>query len=137
MSKNLALEKVGRARLVYTLMKSGWKVGEAYDDGYDILAHHPVKDRTVFIELKTMDITNRTSAGHLTAPITKTEQVNCTHIVIYVEPEGLFFIARKAEILTSKGNVFAALNKKRQMCKPRAGSRSFARFKNAWNELLN
>ncbi|MFZ4775983.1 MAG: hypothetical protein ACOYM3_11495 [Terrimicrobiaceae bacterium] len=136
MSKNLALEKVGRARLTYTLMKRGWKVGEAYDDGYDILAHHPVNNRTAFIELKTMDITNRTSAGNLTAPVTKTEQKRCTHIVIYVEPDGWYFIARKAEILTENGNVFAALNKQRQLRTPMTCSKSFAKFKDAWDELL-
>jgi hypothetical protein len=41
MSRNLALEKVGRARVAYTMQQRGWKVGEALDDDYDLLAHHP------------------------------------------------------------------------------------------------
>jgi integrase len=36
----MALEKVGRARVAYMLQQRGWRVGEAFDDGYDLLAYH-------------------------------------------------------------------------------------------------
>ena len=83
-----------------------------------------------------MDIENRTKEGNLTAPVSSTERHVCSHIVIYVEPHGWFFIARKGEILTEKGNIFAALNEGRTLRVPREGSKSFARFKDCWDELL-
>ena len=136
MSRNQALEKVGRARLAYALAKRGWQVGEAFDDGYDILAYNDDKKITCKIELKSMDISNRVPNANLTAPVSPVEQQRCTHIVVYVEPEGMFFIARKDRILTPNGNIFAALNAKRQLRTPKPGSKSFAPFRDAWNELL-
>ena len=135
MSKNLALEKVGRAKVAYKLQQMGWLVGEAFDDGYDILA---VKDKKVIckIELKTMDMDNRGPKSNLTAPVSKNEREQCTHIIIYLEPIGRFFIARKDKILTKKGNVFAAINKERNdLTTPRNQSFSFANFENQWQEL--
>lgn len=132
----MALEKVGRARLAYKLMTDGWQVGEAYDDGYDLLAYHQRNNVACRIELKAMDITNRTDEGNLTAPVSPTEQEHCTHIVVYVEPHGWFFIARKDRILTEKGNIYAALNKKRQLRTPRVGSRSFTPYKDQWSQLF-
>jgi len=136
MSRNLALEKVGRARVAYALLQRGWKVGEAYDDGYDILAYHPNHNIAVYIELKSMDISNRTPNGNLTAPISPKEQVSCSHIVIYVEPHGWFFIAKKEDIITEHGNIFAALNEKRELRKSRDKSKSFAKYQDCWDELL-
>jgi hypothetical protein len=59
MSRNMALEKVGRARVAYKLQILGWQVGEACDDGYDLLAYHPKKKKICQIEIKTMDTSNR------------------------------------------------------------------------------
>lgn len=136
MSKRLALEKVGRARVAYKLQSEGWRVGEALDDGFDLLAYHPRHKVTCLIELKTMDIQNRTAGSNLTAPVSATERRTCTHIIVYVEPHGWYFIARKNQVLTPNGNVFAALNRQRQLRTPEPGSKSFARFQNAWDELL-
>lgn len=136
MSRNLALEKVGRARVAYRLQQEGWRVGEAFDDGYDLLAHYPEKDVTCYIELKTMDSSNRGPATNLTAPVSAKERKTCTHIIVYLEPEGRYFIARKKNILTPKGNIFAATNEKGELRKPKEGSNSFARYENTWEELL-
>lgn len=122
--------------MAYALLQRGWKVGEAYDDGYDILAYHPQFQRAAYIELKTMDIDNRTREGNLTAPISATERAACTHIVVYVEPHGWYFIAKKESIVTENGSIFAALNEKRELRKPQAGSRSFAKYRDCWDELL-
>lgn len=117
-------------------MAEGWQIGEAFVDGYDILAHHQEKNVACRIELKAMDIANRTKEANLTAPVSPTEQRTCTHIVIYVEPHGWFFVARKDRILTDKGNIFAALNKDRQLRTPKKGSKSFASFKDQWSQLF-
>ncbi|WP_026970461.1 hypothetical protein [Aliagarivorans marinus] len=135
MSRNQALERVGRARVAYVLQKKGWRVGEAFDDGYDLLAHHPEKNVTCYIELKTMDSSNRGTDTNLTAPVSQKERQTCTHIIIYLEPEGRYFIARKDNILTSKGNIFAATNKSGSLRSPREHSKSFAKYENKWNEL--
>ena len=84
MSRNQALEKVGRARVAYRLQQQGWRVGEAFDNGYDLLAHHPEKNITCYIELKTMDSSNRGEDSNLTAPVSETERVTCTHIIVYL-----------------------------------------------------
>lgn len=136
MSKNMALEKVGRARVAYQLQQQGWKVGEAFDDGYDLLAYHPCEEITCFIELKTMDIANRGAKSNLTAPVSKMERDSCTHIIAYIEPEGRYFIARKDKILTPKGNIFAAIDEKGIFRKPKSSGHSFAKFENKWEELL-
>lgn len=136
MSRNLALEKLGRAKLAYELQQRGWRVGEAFEDGYDLLAHYPEQDVTCLIELKSMDVRNRTSDGNLTAPVSPTERETCTHIVVYAEPHGWFFIARKKKVLTAKGNVYAALNDERSLRKPREGSKSLTHFLGRWDELL-
>lgn len=95
MSRNMALEKVGRARVAYRLQQEGWKVGEAFDDGYDLLAHHPEHGVTCYIELKTMDIRNRGKGVNLTAPVSRKEQDTCSHIIVNLEPDGRYFIAEK------------------------------------------
>lgn len=137
MSKKLALEKVGRARVAYKLMQLGWRVGEAYDDGYDLLAYNEKHKKSVLIELKTMDIDNRKTGGNLTAVLTTNEIKTCTHIIIYVEPDGFCFIAPKNKILTSKGSVFASLNNKREFRAPRANCKNFSIYKEDWNQLFN
>ena len=136
MSRNQALEKVGRARVAYKLQQRGWRVGEAFDDGYDLLAHHPDEKVTCYIELKTMDSSNRGERSNLTAPVSTKERETCTHIIVYLEPIGLYFIARKDRILTLKGNIFAATNKDGELRKPTEGSYSFAKYQDAWDELL-
>jgi len=136
MSRNMALEKVGRARVAYRLQQMGWRVGEAFSDGYDLLAHHPVHNTTCLIELKTMDISNRGKDSNLTAPVSAMERETCTHIIAYIEPAGRYFIARKDKILTPKGNIFAATDQEGRLRKPREESKSFARFEEAWEELL-
>ena len=65
---------VGRAKVAYRLQREGWRVGEVFYDGYDLRAHHPKRNKTCFIELKTMDITNRSPGVNLTAPVTAPEQ---------------------------------------------------------------
>ena len=135
MSRNQALEKVGRARVAYRLQQQGWRVGEAFDNGYDLLAHHPEKNITCYIELKTMDSSNRGEDSNLTAPVSETERVTCTHIIVYLEPDGRYFIARAQNILTPKGNLFAATDGEGPLRTPRKDSKSFARSENAWEEL--
>lgn len=108
MSRNQALEKVGRARVAYRLQQLGWLVGEAFDDGYDLLAVFPKseivgKDIVCKIELKTMDNDNRGADSNLTAPVSPKERESCTHIIVYLEPEGRYFIARKDKVLTIRG----------------------------------
>lgn len=135
MSKNQALERVGRARVAYRLQQKGWLVGEAFDDGYDLLA---VKNSKFVckIELKTMDLDNRGTQSNLTAPVSQKERETCTHIIVYIEPAGRYFIARKDKILTNKGNIFAAIAKDRSGLRyPKGNSFSFARFEDAWEEL--
>jgi hypothetical protein len=117
------------------LQQSGWKVGEAFDDGYDLLAHHPKTGKVCRIELKVMDLANRSRGVNLTAPVAPMEQT-CTHIIVYVEPHGGYFIAQKNDVLTDNGNIFAAVNANGELRKPQHGSKSFARFQNAWGELL-
>jgi len=117
-------------------MNRGWQVGEAFDDGYDLLAHHAESNTVCRIELKTMDIGNRSKGVNLTAPVSPTERRHCTHIVAYVEPHGWFFIARKDRVLTEGGNIFAAINERGELRKPRGNSMSFATFKDAWEQLL-
>ena len=136
MSRNQALEKVGRARVAYVLLQKGWCVGEAFDDGYDLLAHHPDHNTTCYIELKTMDSSNRGAGTNLTAPVSTKERETCTHIIVYLEPEGRYFIARKNNILTDHGNIFAATNEQGELCIPRENSNSFAKYEDAWDELL-
>lgn len=136
MSRNQALEKVGRARVAYKLQQKGWRVGEAFDDGYDLLAHHPEQNVTCYIELKTMDSSNRSKDSNLTAPVSPKERDTCTHIIVYLEPIGQYFIARKDRILTPKGNIFAATNDKGELRKQKEDSYSFAKYQDAWNELL-
>ena len=137
MSRNQALEKVGRARVAYKLQQKGWRVGEAFDDGYDLLAHHPVQKVTCYIELKTMDSSNRSKDSNLTAPVSAKERDICTHIIVYLEPIGQYFIARKDRILTPKGNIFAATNDKGELRKQKEDSFSFAKYQDAWDELLS
>jgi len=136
MSRNQALEKVGRARVAYKLQQKGWRVGEAFDDGYDLLAHHPERKATCYIELKTMDSSNRGKDSNLTAPVSAKERDTCTHIIVYLEPEGRYFIARKNRILTPKGNIFAATNDKGVLRPSKENSYSFAKYENTWDELL-
>ena len=136
MSRNLALEKVGRARVAYVLQQRGWRVGEALDDGYDLLAHYPAENRTCLIELKTMDSSNRAANSNLTATVSPTEREICTHIVVYLEPEGRYFIARKHLVLTEAGSIFAATNSRGELRTPREDSQSFAHFEDRWEELL-
>lgn len=136
MSKNLALEKIGRARVCYNLMQQGWKVGEALDDGYDILAYNHKHNKVIFIELKTMDKRNRRKGVNLTASVTKKEAESCTHIIAYVEPDGDFFIARKREVITNKGNIFASIRDDGSYRISKQNSKSFVNFKDAWAELL-
>lgn len=136
MSRNQALEKVGRARVAYKLQQQGWRVGEALDDGYDLLAHHPESKVTCYIELKTMDADNRSPGTNLTAPVSAKERETCTHIIVYLEPIGRYFIARKQLILTQKGNIFAATDQGGNLRRPRANSQSFAKYENKWVELF-
>jgi hypothetical protein len=136
MSRNQALEKVGRARVAYKLQQQGWCVGEAFDDGYDLLAHHPERNVTCYIELKTMDLSNRGKDSNLTAPVSEKERNTCTHIIVYLEPEGRYFIARKDKILT-KGSIFAATNENGIFRTPTKNSKSFAPYEDHWDELLN
>lgn len=126
MSRNQALEKVGRARVAYFLQQRGWLVGEAFDNGYDLLAVYPETRDVCLIELKTMDLNNRGAETNLTAPVSKKEQESCTHIIVYLEPHGRCFIARKDKILTNRGNIFAATTREGELRKPRTGSFSFA-----------
>ena len=136
MSKNQALEKVGRARVAYKLQQKGWLVGEAFDDGYDLLAVKKDENIICKIELKTMDVDNRGQQSNLTAPVSLKERESCTHIIVYLEPDGRYFIARKDKILTNKGNIFAALDKSNNILrKPNEDSFSFAKYENAWEEL--
>jgi hypothetical protein len=140
MSRNQALEKVGRARVAYRLQQLGWLVGEAFDDGYDLLAVFPksdivAKDIVCKIELKTMDNDNRGAGSNLTAPVSPKERESCTHIIVYLEPEGRYFIARKDKILTNKGNIYAATDNSGNLRKPREGSFSFSRYEDKWDEL--
>jgi hypothetical protein len=132
----MSLEKVGRAKVAYELLKKGWKVGEALDDGYDLLAYNPETKRTVFIEVKAMDIDNRSEGVNLTSKISPTEYDTCTHVIIYVEPKGWFFIARKAKIVTHSSSVFAALDRNGELRKPNENKLSFAKYKDCWDELL-
>lgn len=136
MSRNLALEKVGRAKVAYMLQKKGWLVGEAFSDGYDLLVVNPNSKKVCKIELKTMDIENRTASNtNLTAPVSQYERNNCTHIIVYVEPFGDIFIARKNKVLTKTG-IFCAYNhSKKSYRKAKANSKSFEPYKDAWNEL--
>lgn len=136
MSRNQALEKVGRARVAYFLQQRGWLVGEAFDNGYDLLAVYPKTKDVCLIELKTMDLDNRAAETNLTAPVSKKEREKCTHIIVYLEPEGRCFIAKKKNILTKKGNIFAATTTDGKLRKPRKGSFSFAEYENAWDELF-
>jgi|GEM_PF-5210197 len=136
MGRNLALEKVGRARVAYKLQTMGWQVGEAFQDGYDLLAFHPRHEKVCRIELKAMDIANRSEGVNLTAPVSLSEQKACTHIIVYVEPHGWYFVARKKQILTTKGNIFAAIDRRGNLRSPKKNSKSFARFRDTWNELL-
>ena len=137
MSRNMALEKVGRARVAYMLQQRGWKVGEAFDDGYDLLAYHPKKSKKpCYIELKTKDLENLSPTNNLIAPLTKTERSICTHIIVYVEPKGWVFIAKKENVLPPGGSIFAALDKNRNLRQPKKGSKSFAPFKDRWDELF-
>ena len=138
MSKNQALEKVGRARVAYKLQQKGWLVGEAFDDGFDLLAvKENEKGKIVCkIELKTMDLENRGPQSNLTAPVSPKERENCSHIIVYLEPEGRYFIARKDKILTTKGNIFAAVNKVgNKLRAPKNDSFSFVRYEDSWEEL--
>ena len=138
MSKNQALEKVGRARVAYKLQQQGWLVGEAFDEGYDLLAvKEGVNGKIVCkIELKTMDLENRGPQSNLTAPVSPKERDHCTHIIVYLEPEGRYYIARKDKILTNKGNIFAAFNKNsNKIREPKSGSHSFAKYEGTWEEL--
>jgi hypothetical protein len=132
----MALEKVGRARVAYKLQQNGWRVGEALDDGYDLLAFHAASGRVCLIELKTMDLSNRSPGVNLTAPVTPEEAATCTHIVAYVEPEGWYFVAKKEHVLTDGGNIFAAVDDNGNLRSPRPGSKSFAAFRDKWDELL-
>ncbi len=132
----MALEKVGRARVAYLLQQRGWKVGEALDDGYDLLAYDPNSKKVCLIELKAMDTENRSAGVNLTAPLTETEINTCTHIIVYLEPQGWVFIAKKENVLTPKGNIFAALDENGNLRQPKEGSKSFAPFKDRWEELL-
>ena len=136
MNRNMALERVGRARVAYMLQLRGWKVGEAFDDGYDLLASHLKKKKLCLIEVKAMDISNRSTGVNLSAPLSKSEARACTHVIAYVEPQGLVFIARKQSVLTRGGNIFAAIDKSGSLRKTRKGSRSFAPFMDRWDELL-
>ncbi|RKN81045.1 hypothetical protein [Ulvibacterium marinum] len=135
MSRNQALEKVGRARVAYFLQQRGWLVGEAFDNGYDLLAFNTETKDICLIELKTMDLNNRGAETNLTSPVSKKERESCTHIIVYLEPEGRCFIARKEKILTKKGNIFAATTIEGKLRKPRKGSYSFAVYENCWEEL--
>ena len=137
MSRNMALEKVGRARVAYMLQQRGWKVGEAFDDGYDLLAYHPKSKRVCLIELKAMDLDNRSPGVNLTAPLTGTEIGTCTHIIVYLEPQGWVFIAKKKKVLTKSHGIFAAVDKSGNLRRPREGSFSFTPFKDKWQELLH
>lgn len=135
MSRNLVLEKVGRAIVAYKLQQKGWLVGEAFDDGFDLLAVYPETNDICKIELKTMDLDNRAEGTNLTAPVSRKEQEICTHIIIYLEPEGRYFIAKKDKILTKKGSIFAATDSNGVLRKPRKGSFSFAIYENCWEQL--
>ena len=140
MSRNQALEKVGRARVAYRLQQMGWLVGEAFDDGYDLLAVFPQSemvsnDIVCKIELKTMDNDNRGAGSNLTAPVSSRERESCTHIIVYLEPEGRYFIARKDKILTNKGNIYAATDSTGKLRNYRENSFSFTRYENSWDEL--
>jgi len=136
MSRNLALEKIGRAKVSYKLMQEGWKVGEVFDDGYDILAYNPNQNKIALIELKAMDKQNRAEKVNLTATLTSRERDTCTHIIAYVEPEGDIFIAKKENILTKKGNIFCAMKSCGEYSNPRPNSKSFFNYKNSWDQLL-
>lgn len=135
MSRNQALEKVGRARVAYKLQQKGWQVGEAFDDGYDLLAVFPDPTIICKIELKTMDNDNRGPGSNLTAPVSPKERESCTHIIVYLEPEGRYFIARKDKILTKKGNIYAATDSNGGLRGYRESSYSFARYEDCWEEL--
>jgi len=132
----MALEKVGRARVAYMLQQRGWKVGEAFDDGYDLLAHHPKRKKVCLIELKAMDTENRSAGVNLTAPLTETEINTCSHIIAYLEPQGWVFIAKKKKVLTPGGNIFAAMDESGNLRQPKKGSKSFAPFKDKWDEMF-
>lgn len=136
MSRNQALEKVGRSRVAYALQQRGWKVGEAFDDGFDLLAHHPKTEKVALIEIKAMDIDNRAEGVNLTAPVSKKEQRTCTHIVAYVEPHGWYFIARKDRVITNKGNIHATITPEGKLRPPRRGSKSLTHYKDAWDQLF-
>lgn len=122
--------------MAYKLQTMGWQVGEAFEDGYDLLAFHPQHNKVCRIEVKTMDISNRSEGVNLTAPVSLTERKVCTHIIVYVEPHGWYFVAKKEHILTPSGNIFAAIDRNGTLRTPKKRSKSFVPFQDAWDELL-
>ena len=66
MSRNQALEKVGRARVAYKLQQRGSRVGEAFVMDM-ICLRIPTQNVTCYIELKTMDSSNRGKDTNLTS----------------------------------------------------------------------
>ena len=123
MSRNLALEKVGRARVAYMLQQRGWKVGEAFDDGYDLLAFHPTSKKTSL---------HRTQGNGHGEPFAwqqpdctcDREKHTCTHIIVYVEPQGWVFITLKRR-LSPQGQHIRCPGYKGNLRQPKEGEEEF------------
>ncbi|MFP4564149.1 MAG: hypothetical protein ACLFRY_12655, partial [Spirochaetia bacterium] len=59
-----------------------------------------------------------------------------THIIVYVEPPGWFFIARKKDVLDNACEIRSVLDQSGRPLDKKENLKSFGLFKDQWDQLL-
>ena len=136
MSGSSCVDEIGLARAAHQLQKTGWMVGRSFDAGYDLLAYSPKHYRICSIGVVTFDLVGPPKITELKTGLPEKVAKTVTHLIIYVEPPGWFFIARKGDILSNGCEIGAVLDQSGRPLDKNDNPRSFGAFKDQWDQLL-
>jgi hypothetical protein len=135
-SGSSCVDEIGLARAAHHLQKAGWMVGRSFDAGYDLLAYSPKHYRICSIGVVTFDLIGPPKPTELRAELPVKVTKTATHLIVYVEPPGWFFIARKEDILVNGGEIRAVLDQSGRPLDKNENPKSFGIFKDQWDQLL-
>ncbi len=130
------VDEIGLARAAHYLQKTGWMVGRSFDAGYDLLAYSPKHYRICSIGVVTFDLIGPPKITELKTRLPEKVAKTATHLIVYVEPPGWFFIARKEDILYNAWEIRTVLDQSGRPLDKNDNPSSFGLFKDHWDQLL-
>ena len=136
MSGSSAVEEIGLARAAHHLQNTGCIVGRSFDTGYDLLAYSPKHYRICSIGVITFDLIGPPKITELRKALPEKVAKTATHLIVYVEPPGWFFIARKEDILLKGDEIRSVLDQSGRPLDKKDNPSSFGIFKDQWERLL-